>query len=204
MVRRRSPTMKLAPLFRARSFRLATAGLALVLAGCVIAPPHPRYYPGPRVRIWVPFPVWYVPVSGYYHADGAYDRDRSECYRVAVRETGIDPGGMTPLHERVAPSPSPGADVAAGAAVGAVAGGVLSAPRNAGAGMVIGALLGAAAGAAVQDSRERAERAEREAREAREAARSRRDADEYVTREEQHRFRRAMNECMERRGYRPR
>jgi hypothetical protein len=191
--------MKLALLSRARSFRLATAGLALVMSGCVVAPPAPRIHP--RVRIWVPFPVWFVPVPGYYHAEGAYDRDRSDCYRVAVRETGIDPGGMTPLQERAAPSTPPGADVAAGAAVGAVAGGVLSAPRNAGAGMVFGALLGAVAGAAVQESRERAER---EAREARDAARPRRDADDDLTREEQQRFRRAMNECMERRGYRPR
>jgi uncharacterized protein YcfJ len=87
--------------------------------------------------------------------------------------------------------------------VGAVAGGVVGLPRNAGAGMVIGALLGAAAGAAVQDSRERAERAEREAREAREA-RARRDGPDDMTREEQQRFRRAMSDCMERSGYRPR
>ncbi|MCW5636646.1 MAG: glycine zipper 2TM domain-containing protein [Rubrivivax sp.] len=189
--------MKLAT-SRVRASKLAIAGLALVLGGCVIAPPHPRYHP--RVRVWVPFPIWFVPVAGYRHSESSYDRDRYECYRAAVRETGIDPGGFTPIEERVASSPPAGADVAAGAAVGAVAGGIVSSPRNAGAGMVIGALLGAAAGAAVQDSRERAERAEREARE----ARARRDGPDDMTREEQQRFRRAMSDCMERRGYRPR
>lgn len=181
--------------------RLALAGLALVLAGCVIAP---RPY-GPRVRVWVPFPIWFVPVAGYHRAENSYDRDRSECYRVAVRETGIDPGGFTPLQERAGPpAPPPGAEVAAGAAVGAVAGGIVSSSRNAGAGMVIGALLGAAAGAAAQDAREQAERAQRAEREAREAARARREPADEMTREEQQRFRRAMSECMERRGYRPR
>lgn len=190
---------------RARSVatKLATAGLALVLSGCVVAPPHPRYFPAPRVRVWVPFPIWFVPVAGYHHSEGSYDRDRSECYRVAVRETGLDPGGMTPIQERGSSSAPAGAEVAAGAAVGAVAGGIVSSPRNAGAGMVIGALLGAAAGAVAADSRERAERAEREAREARES-RSRREPEDDLTREEQQRFRRAMSECMERRGYRTR
>ncbi len=184
------------------AMKLATAGLALVLSGCVIAPPHPRHLPVPRVRVWVPFPIWFVPVAGYRHTEGSYDRDRYECYRTAVRETGLDPGGMTPLQERASSTP-PGAEVAAGAAVGAVAGGVISSPRNAGAGMVIGALLGAAAGAVAADSRERAERAERAEREARDA-RPRREPDDDLTREEQQRFRRAMSECMERRGYRPR
>lgn len=188
---------------RARSVatKLATAGLALVLSGCVIAPPHPRHLPVPRVRVWVPFPIWFVPVAGYPHSEGSYDRDRYECYRTAVRETGLDPGGMTPLQERSSSAPA-GAEVAAGAAVGAVAGGIVSSPRNAGAGMVIGALLGAAAGAVAADSRERVERAEREAREAREARA--RGPEDDLTREEQQRFRRAMSECMERRGYRPR
>lgn len=188
---------------RAIAIKLATAGLALLLGGCVVAPFHRPYHPGPRVSVWVPFPIWFVPLSGYRHSEGSYDRDRYECYRYAVRETGIDPGGMTPLQERAAPSAPAGPDVAAGAAVGAVAGGIISSPRNAGAGMVIGALLGAAAGAAVHEGRERAERSERDAREARDS-RARREPDDDMTREEQRRFRRAMSDCMERRGYRPR
>jgi len=65
-------------------------------------------------------------------------------------------------------------------------------------------LLGAAVGAAASDARTQAERAERAEREAREA-RARRDAPpDEMTREEQQRFRSAMSECMERRGYRPR
>ena len=178
------------------SFKLATAGLALVLSGCVVAPPYHRgYYPGPRVHVWVPFPIWFVPVSGYPHAEGAYDRDRMECYRRAVRETGIDPGGMTTMQEQRAEPPR-GAEVAAGAAVGAVAGGVLSSPRNAGAGIVIGALVGAAVGAAAQDARERATPPPPPRREP--------GASEPATRAEQEDFRRSMSACMEQRGYRPR
>ncbi|MBL8288482.1 MAG: hypothetical protein JNL85_10915 [Rubrivivax sp.] len=202
-----SETLRGAARIRVSSIvRLGTAGLvAVLLAGCVVAPPRHVY---PRVRVWVPFPIWFVPVAGYRHSEGSYDRDRYECYRTAVRETGIDPGGYAPLQERASsPSAPPGAEVAAGAAVGAVAGGIVGSPRNAGAGMVIGALLGAAVGAAAGDARaqaERAERAEREAREARES-RSRRDSPpDEMTREEQQRFRSAMSECMERRGYRSR
>jgi hypothetical protein len=204
---------------RARSLgmKLGAAAMALVLGGCVVAPYRPYHrgyhggyyggvgYAAPRLRVWAPFPIWFVPVAGYQHSEASYDRDRSECYRYAVRETGLDPGGMTPLQERAAPSTPLGAEVAAGAAVGAVAGGIVSSSRNAGPGMVIGALLGAAVGAAAADSRDRAERAERDAREAREAAaRSRRDPEDELTRDEQRRFRGAMSECMERRGYRAR
>ena len=184
------------------ALKLAAAGLALSLSGCVVAPYHRSYYhPVPRVRVWVPFPVWYVPVAGYHHGDGAYDRDRQECYRYAVRETGIDPGGMTPVQERG--GSGGGGEVVAGAAVGAVAGGIVSSPRNAGAGMVIGAILGAAVGAASAESRERTERAERAERAERDS-RGRRDAPEELSRDEQRLFRGAMSECMERRGYRPR
>ncbi|MBL8342992.1 MAG: hypothetical protein JNL30_16115 [Rubrivivax sp.] len=167
--------------------------------------PRPYHHPFPRVRVWIGGPIWFVPVAGYRHTEGAYDRDRYECYRQAVRETGLDPGGFKPVQEQ-APASGGGAEVAAGAAVGAVAGGIVSSSRNAGAGMVIGAILGAAAGAAAQDARERTERAERAERAEREARepRARRDRPDEMTREEQREFRRAMSECMERRGYRPR
>ncbi len=167
----------------------------------MVAPFHRPHFPAPHVRIWVPFPIWFVPIGGYQPAESIYDRDRQECYRYAVRETGIEPG-MSPLAERAAPS-SGGGEVVAGAAVGAVAGGIISSPRSSGAGMVIGALLGAAVGAAAQDQRERAERAERDSREARES-RSRREPADDLTRAEQERFRREMSDCMERRGYRRR
>ena len=50
--------------------KVATAGLvAVLLAGCVVAPP--RVY-GPRVRVWVPFPIWFVPVAGYRHSEGSW------------------------------------------------------------------------------------------------------------------------------------
>lgn len=173
------------------SLKLAAAGMALLLAGCVVAP-RPGYYPAPRVRIWVPFPIWFVPVrSGYTYSEAQIDRDRQECYRAAVRETGIDPG-MAPLRED---GGARGGEVALGAAGGAVAGGVLASPQHAGQGMVIGALLGAVAGAAAAESREARERAERARRER---------VDETTTRAEQDHFRRAMADCMAARGYRQR
>jgi hypothetical protein len=169
-------------------------GLVGALAGCVVAPRpgHYRVYP-PRVSVgvWVPFPIYFVPMyPGYYESRG--QRDRDECYRAAVRETGIDPG-MAPLRD--GDTARGGGEVALAAAGGAAVGGVLASPGHAGQGMVIGALLGAVAGAAAAESREARERAEQ----------ARRDrVQSESTRAEQEHFRRAMADCMAARGYRQR
>ena len=205
-----TPLLRRPGFARSLFVKTSAAALALALAGCVVAPRPYYHHPLPRVRLWVPFPIFFVPVGGYQaSAESTYDRDRQECYRHAVRETGIDPGGMSPINERASSSSSGGAEVAAGAAVGAVAGGIVSSSRNAGAGMVIGAILGAAAGAAAHDARERSERVERADRadrseRAEREYRARRDSPDEMTRNEQEQFRRAMSDCMERRGYRAR
>jgi len=174
--------------------RLAAAAVAAgLLAGCVVAPVAPyrgayRAAPPPAAQT----PMYFYPERG----QGAerQDRDRYECYRWAVRETGFEPG-MTPTtgarRVSVAPPPPGGAEVGAGAAAGAVVGAVAS-PGRAGEGAVIGAIFGSLLGAVAQESRQQAYEAAA-ARDAAEQARARAPMD-Y--------FRRAMSACMGGRGYR--
>ncbi len=182
-------------------------GLVLVLAactalsGCVVAPiGHPRYH-RPVARTAAPppspSPLYFYPERG--QPEVVQDRDRFECYRWAVRETGTDPGmtavrseapGRAPPVAHV-PQRADGADVAAGAVTGAVLGAVVASPRNAGAAAVLGAIFGATLGAASGEARNRAID-EAQARQAAAADRARQPLDN---------FRRAMTACMQGRGY---
>ena len=183
----------------ARSFGVAVV-VASLLAGCVVAPQRSVWSPTLPAQASVPAPnapVYFYPERG--QVDGRQDRDRYECYRWAVQESGSDPG-MTPVRElrpRSAPPVSrDGAGVVAGAATGAVLGAAVSGPRHAGENMVIGAIFGAALGAAAQESRaQSAERAQAQAE-------ARRQADSAAYRVPQDNFRRAMSACMQGRGYR--
>lgn len=127
------------------------------------------------------------------------DRDRYECYRWAVGQSGVDPG-MTrvtlPPPTRPLPPGRDGADVAAGAMTGAIIGSVTSSPRHAGDGAVIGAIFGAALGAISQESRAQAVERANAAREQRDEA-LRQSAQAPLGD-----FRRAMGACMLGRGYR--
>lgn len=181
------------PAARAAARLAVGAAAAIVLAGCVVAPvaPYRSAYrtvpPAPAQT-----PMYFYPERG--QAAERQDRDRYECYRWAVRETGFDPG-MTPTtgaqRISVAPPPPGGADVAAGAATGAVVGAVAS-PGRAGEGAVIGAIFGSLLGAVAQESRQQAYEAAA-ARDAALEARARAPMDD---------FRRAMSACMGGRGYR--
>ena len=182
-----------------RSSSAAAAGAAL-LAGCVVAPVGPAHYPRPAYRTPPPpaatAPLYFYPELN--QSEARQDRDRYECYRWAVRETGSDPG-MTGLrgtpgvagYGPSAPPPPQGADVAAGAATGAVIGAIASSPRHAAGGAVLGAIFGAAVGAATNEARQRYYD-DAQARDAEAAARSRAPLDD---------FRRAMSACMSGRGY---
>lgn len=153
--------------------------LAIWLAGCA-APP-----PAPPPAVATPPPMYFYPERK--QTEATQERDRYECYRWAVRESGFDPG-MTPV--TLPPPPArDGAEVAAGAAAGAVIGAAASAPRHAASGAVLGAIFGAALGAIAQESRAQTMTRSEEA--ARAAALARLDG-----------FRRAMRACMEARGYR--
>lgn len=180
---------------------LAVAGL-LALGGCVVAPvgPRPAYPvyrsapPPPPVAV---APLYFYPL--HRQPEAVQDRDRYECYRWAVRETGSDPGmtavrsqGSEVVRERNYYPPGPnGADVVAGAATGAILGAAVSSPRHAGANAVIGAIFGAAFGAAASDARNRAYE-DAQQRQAEYAERARAPSNN---------FRRAMSACMQGRGY---
>lgn len=172
---------------------LAPLLLAATLAGCAVAPtrhPPPRPHAAPTQPALPP--MFFYPERG--QAADRQDRDRYECYRLAVRDSGFDPG-MTPVSRPWAPPAPPvrreGADVVEGAATGAIVGAAVSSPRHAGQNAVIGAVFGALLGAAVQESRAQAAEAA-QARQAEAAARARQPLND---------FRRAMGACMQSRGY---
>ena len=191
---------------RTRTLGLALAGAA-ALSGCVVAPIGPRIQ-RPVVRMATPpplpvaaAPLYFGPQRG--QAEALQERDRYECYRWAVHQTGSDPG-MTPVRGNDLADAAPrmrlppradGADVLAGAVTGAAIGAIGSSPRNAGGNAVIGAIFGAAMGAAAGEARNRAiDDAERR----QEAALERRRAIATVPQDD---FRRAMSACMQGRGY---
>lgn len=145
-------------------------------------------------------PMYFYPERG--QAEAQQDRDRYECYRWAVRETGVDPG-MTALRQPMPYQPPPppevlrdGSAVVAGAATGAILGAAVSSSGNAGAGAVIGAIFGAALGASAEEARAQAiEQAQVRRQESATAA-------AQAARVPLDNFRRAMSACMQGRGYR--
>jgi len=162
---------------------LATLATAALLAGCATAPP-PDAPPPPAPQ---PAMYFYPELS---QDDRRQDRDRYECYRWSVRESGVDPG-MTPVRHVPPPRAAvrDGGEVVAGAATGAIVGAVVSSPYRTGEGMVLGAIFGSLIGAAAQESRVQAA----------EARHARRLEYQQVP---MNNFRRAMGACMSGRGYR--
>jgi hypothetical protein len=169
--------------------------MAYTLSGCVVAPPVAR--PTLPEAAAAPPPMYFYPERGQDEA--RQERDRYECYRWAVGQSGFDPG-MTPvtLQPQMPPVPVPrdGSAVAAGAMAGAVIGSVTSSRHSSGGATVIGAIFGAALGAMAQESRAQAAEQVNAARgqsnqAARQAALAPLDG-----------FRRAMSACMLGRGYR--
>jgi hypothetical protein len=182
-----------------------------MLMGCVVAPvaPPPPPRPAPPPPVHTPqgrspaaapasSPMYFYPERG--QGEAQQDRDRYECYRWAVRETGVDPGMTTVRQPVPVPVAGPvvrdGGEVVAGAATGAIVGAAVSSPRHAGAGAVIGAIFGATLGAASQEARAQAI----------EAAQARRQEAAAAAAESARvpldNFRRAMAACMQGRGYR--
>lgn len=187
-------TLNAAAPLRASTVALGAALLAtVVLTGCVIAParPHVHSRPAPPPAASLP-PMYFYPERG--QGEALQDRDRYECYRLAVRDSGVDPG-MTPVSRPWSPPPPQarrdGAEVVAGAATGAVIGAAVSSPRHAGQNAIIGAVFGAIVGAASQEARAQAAEAA-QARQAAASARAQAPLDN---------FRRAMGACMQSRGY---
>jgi len=137
-------------------------------------------------------PMYFYPERG--QPEEQLDRDRYECYRWAVRQSGVDPG-MQPVQQGAAPSVAPasrdGGTAVAGAATGAVMGAMVSSPRNPGPAMVLGALFGGLMGAVAEENRAQAVEQRQQAQ--------RRD---WEARQQPLKdFRRAMSACMGGRGY---
>ena len=192
--------MDVLPRFEIRRAGVAGAMVAIVLAGCVVAPVH-----APPPRSDLPPPVASAPRSQarpmYFYPeqsqdDARQDRDRYECYRWAVRESGVDPG-MTPVRDVPPPVPRAavrdGSEVVAGGAIGAITGAAVSGPRHVGQSMVLGAVFGSLIGAAAQEARVQHAEQAYERRLANQQARQQVPLDN---------FHRAMGACMEGRGYR--
>jgi hypothetical protein len=148
-------------------------------------------------------PMYFYPERNQPEAQ--QDRDRFECYRWAVRETGTDPG-MTTVRQPVVVTSQPiqplrdGSAVLHGATQGAVLGAVVSSPRQAGANAVIGAIFGAVMGAAAQESR--AQYIEQQQYRQQQQAAAMAHAANAAARAPTDNFRRAMSACMGGRGYR--
>jgi len=174
---------------RNAALTLATAGL---IAGCASTPPAPPVASAPPP----PSPdVFFYPLQG--QAAEQQDRDRYECYLWARQRTGFDPSRMPPGQPpvRVVAVPPPGPDTAVGAATGAVIGAAVSQPWHTGEGAAIGAVAGAALGAASDASRQQ-QAAQAQAQQ--EEAQRQRDAQLAASVES---YRRAMQACLEGRGY---
>jgi hypothetical protein len=169
------------------SLRPVTAFVAAsaLLAGCASQP----HQAPPAVAASAPQPAMYF-YPELSQDEGRQDRDRYECYRWSVRESGVDPG-MTPVRHVPPPRAArrDGGEVVAGAATGAIVGAAVSSPYRTGEGLVLGAIFGSLIGAAAQESRVQAA----------EAAYERRLARHQVPLDN---FRRAMGACMSGRGYR--
>lgn len=158
---------------------------------------------GPQSGPQAGVPMYFYPERNQTEAQ--QDRDRFECYRWAVRETGVDPG-MTTVRQPMVMELQPiqplrdGTAVLQGATQGAFLGALVSSPRQSGANAVIGAIFGAVLGAAAQESR--AQSVEHMQYRQQQAVAAANAAAAAAARAPTDNFRRAMSACMSGRGYR--
>ncbi len=178
----------------------AAVAFAVLLAGCVEAPPPRPYAPPP------PPPPPDKPVTDIYaypqnnQSPDQQERDRYECNGWAVKQTGFDPSAPNvPPHDRyrvVAAGPAPGSGTAVGAITGAILGAVIAGPRDAGAGLVLGGVAGGLVGTAAEQQ----QRADAQAQA--DAINGARTAQEVAAIDARaSNYRRALSACLEGRGY---
>jgi hypothetical protein len=141
--------------------KFSIVGLAVLLGGCVMAPPQREYVatapppPPPRLVVY--------PAQG--QSAQQLDKDRYQCHLWAVQQTGFDPSRAgVPPSERVVVQPGtpPGANTAVGAIAGAILGAAIAGPGDAGAGLVLGGVTGAAIGASNDAAAQAQARAEQQ------------------------------------------
>lgn len=174
---------------------LTATGIAALLGACAAPPSRGSDAPQPA-----PVPpstaVFFYPTKEQSAAQ--QDRDRYECYLWSVKQTGYDPG-QTQLapHQRVVVEPRPpaGVNTVAGAVTGAAIGAVAAGPRDSAEGAIIGAVAGAALGAVSDSARQtQAEEAQQHY--------DRADRQRFAEAERRAQdYRRAMQACLEGRGY---
>jgi hypothetical protein len=165
--------------------------IAAVSSGCVSTPETVSV---PVEPLAPETTVYFYPTQG--QSAEQQDRDKYECYRWAVQQSGFDPslpGAPPHLRVVVAAGPPPGAGVVTGAVVGGALGAAVSRPWEAASGALVGAIAGAAIGGiAESQAREQANaQMAASASAARDASLERKASD----------YRRAMGACLEGRGY---
>ena len=185
---------------RASLAPVALLALAVLLAGCVTAPP-PRPAPPPP-----PPPPPNTDVYAYpLHNQPAeqQDRDHYECSQWATQQTGFDPSAPgVPPHERVhvvtASGPPPGTNTAIGAVAGALIGAAIAPRWQAAPAALAGAVVGGAVGSTAD-----AANAQTNAINAQQAAASG-YADRRAAAAQERKaadYRRALSACLDGRGY---
>lgn len=184
---------------RATTTSLLILLLVFFLAACTPSPPrYERGYdePKPVSPVKLATEIYFYPLHG--QGVDRMGRDRYECHLWAKDQTGFDPSlpRLAP-HQRtyVVPEPPIGHDMAAGAFTGAVIGAIAGSPHNVGEGALIGAMAGGAIGAVSDSARqEQARRIE--------TLYQRREAGRYADVDRKARnYRRAIQACLEGRGY---
>jgi hypothetical protein len=181
----------------------AVGAVAVLLAGCVEAPP-PRPAPPPAPPPPAAPPpntdVYAYPLHG--QPPQQQDRDHYECSQWATQQTAFDPSAPgVPPHERVrvvSAGPPPGTGTAVGAVTGAIIGAAISRPWEAATGALAGAVVGGAIGSVSDSANAQANAAN--AQQAHAAAMQDRRA--YAAQEQKAaNYRRAISACLDARGY---
>lgn len=182
---------------------VAVGAVAVLLAGCVEAPP-PRPAPPPVPLPAAPPPntdVYAYPLHG--QPPEQQDRDHYECSQWATQQTGFDPSAPgVPPHERVrvvsAAGPPPGTNTAIGAVAGAILGAAIAPRWQAAPAALAGAVVGGAIGSTADAANAQANAANmQQAR-----AVSMQDRRAIAAQEQKAaNYRRAIGACLDARGY---
>jgi hypothetical protein len=179
---------------RAGLTALAMSVAAVVLAGCVEAPPPRPVYDAPPPPPPPPISqVYAYPLHG--QTPEQQDRDHYECSTWATQQTGFDPSAPgVPPHDRVqvvSAGPPPGTNTAIGAVAGAILGAAIAPRWQAAPAALAGAVVGGAIGSSADAANAQATRTV-VVQDRRAAAAQERQALSY---------RRAISACLDARGY---
>lgn len=179
---------------RAGLAALAVSAAAVVLAGCVEAPPPRPVYDAPPPPPPPPISqVYAYPLHG--QTPEQQDRDHYECSTWATQQTGFDPSAPgVPPHDRVqvvSAGPPPGTNTAIGAVAGAIIGAAIAPRWQAAPAALAGAVVGGAIGSSADAANAQASRTV-VVQDRRAAAAEEQQALSY---------RRAISACLDARGY---